>query len=453
MQLHFDTHGNPKQKQAAKAWVDPGISDILYGGAKAGGKSWLGANLVFGDAFIYPETHYFIARDSLSDLRKYTIPTIHKVFKEWKITDKYFNFNGQDNIFKLYNNSKVFLIDAAYQPRDPLFQRFGSIEMTKGWIEEAGEFRVEAKNALAATIGRHLNQKYSLPATLLQTCNPSKNYLYKDYYKQFKAGTLDSWRTFIQAFPEDNKMLDEGYVENLMRTLSKNEKERLIYGNWEYDDDPAALIDYDRILDIFTNTHVEPGYKCITSDIARLGGDRIVIITWNGWRGKIKWYKKQTLDITGALIEEERYKLGIGHSDVLVDEDGMGGGVVDFLKFKGFVNNARAVPSPNSAYNDRGVQEAENFDNIKSQCYFRLADRINKNGLYLECEDSEIRQWVIEELEQVKQKMMDSDLKKGVIPKDKIKDTLGRSPDFADALMMREYFELKPKRTFADADY
>lgn len=453
MQLHFDTHGNPKQKQAAKAWVDPGISDILYGGAKAGGKSWLGANLVFGDAFIYPETHYFIARDSLSDLRKYTIPTIHKVFKEWKITDKYFNFNGQDNIFKLYNNSKVFLIDAAYQPRDPLFQRFGSIEMTKGWIEEAGEFRVEAKNALAATIGRHLNQKYSLPATLLQTCNPSKNYLYKDYYKPFKAGTLDSWRTFIQAFPEDNKMLDEGYVENLMRTLSKNEKERLIYGNWEYDDDPAALIDYDRILDIFTNTHVEPGYKCITSDIARLGGDRIVIITWNGWRGKIKWYKKQTLDITGALIEEERYKLGIGHSDVLVDEDGMGGGVVDFLKFKGFVNNARAVPSPNAAYNDRGVQEPENFDNIKSQCYFRLADRINKNGLYLECEDSEIRQWVIEELEQVKQKMMDSDLKKGVIPKDKIKDTLGRSPDFADALMMREYFELKPKRTFADADY
>jgi len=35
-------------------------------------------------------------------------------------------------------------------------------------------------------------------------------------------------------------------------------------------------------------------------------------------------------------------------------------------------------------------------------------------------------------------------MKKAVLPKDKVKDVLGRSPDFADAIMMREYFELKP---------
>jgi hypothetical protein len=53
---------------------------------------------------------------------------------------------------------------------------------------------------------------------------------------------------------------------------------------------------------------------------------------------------------------------------------------------------------------------------------------------------------IIEELEQVKQKDMDKDVKKSVVPKEKVKELLGRSPDFSDTLMMRQYFELKPKR-------
>jgi len=52
---------------------------------------------------------------------------------------------------------------------------------------------------------------------------------------------------------------------------------------------------------------------------------------------------------------------------------------------------------------------------------------------------------IIEELEQVKQKLLDSDMKKGLMPKDKVKEAIGRSPDFWDAILMREWFELKPK--------
>ena len=132
-----------------------------------------------------------------------------------------------------------------------------------------------------------------------------------------------------------------------------------------------------------------------------------------------------------------------GRSNVLIDSDGLGGGPVDFLKVNGFVNNARPLPSPERP----GNTIPENYDNLKSQCYFRLAERVNKNGLYLECESETVKNWIIEELEQIKQKTLDSDLKKGVIPKDKMKEHLGRSPDFADAIMMREYFELKPIKT------
>lgn len=53
-----------------------------------------------------------------------------------------------------------------------------------------------------------------------------------------------------------------------------------------------------------------------------------------------------------------------------------------------------------------------------------------------------------EELGQVKQHDMDKDVKKAVMPKDKVKEILGRSPDLSDALMMRMYFEVKPTRKF-----
>jgi hypothetical protein len=445
MILTFDTRGNEKQKACARAWIDPVVSDIVYGGAKGGAKSFTGGSLIFGDAFIYPETHYFIARKKLNDLRKFTIPTIHEVFQGWGINPSRYKYNGQDNFYLLDNGSKVFLLDAAYAPQDPLYMRFGSMQMTRGWIEEAGEFEEAAKNNLMASIGRWKNDVYGLAPKLLQTCNPAKNYLYREYYHKHKEGELEEWKRFIQAFPYDNKMLPAGYIQNLERTLSKNEKERLLKGNWEYDDDPSVLIDYDKIVDIFSNTHVEPGPKRITADIARFGGDKIVIIEWDGWRGKVRWYSKQGTDVSAQKIEESRIKLKCGKSDILVDEDGIGGGIVDFYKCKGFVNNSSPLPSPNGKRDEKGNPVKENFDMLKSQCYFRLAKRINENGLYLECDDPEIRQMIIEELEQVKQKNMDSDMKRGVIPKEDVKELLGRSPDFADTLMMREYFELIPK--------
>lgn len=444
MKLLFDTNDNDKQKQVAKLWIDHTTSDIVYGGSKGSGKSYLGVSLIFGDAFIYPETYYFIARKSLTNIRKFTIPSIHEVFRHWKLTEGYYRYNGQDNFFELNNKSRVYLLDATYLPSDPEYYRFGSMQMTRGWIEEAGEFEEGAKNNLSASIGRWKNDEYNLHPKLLQTCNPSKNYLYRDYYKPSQAGTLPEYRAFVQALPQDNKKLPPEYLPNLERSLNKNERERLLRGNWAADDDPAALIDYEKACEVFTNTHVPGGRKCITADIARLGGDRIVIIEWDGMRGKVRAYKKEKLTVTTTNIEAARSRMGVGKSDVLVDSDGMGSGVEDFGGFKGFINNSRPMPDPKKPTDATGKPVVENFDNLKSQCGFRMAEIINTNGLYLECPE-EFKELIIEEFEQVKQKLLDSDMKKGLMPKDKIKEAIGRSPDFWDAILMRIFFELKPK--------
>jgi len=244
---------------------------------------------------------------------------------------------------------------------------------------------------------------------------------------------------FVPALPKDNPSPDvQKYIDGILANSDKTTIQRLIHGNFEFDDDPSALMSYDKIMDIFSNTHVPSGRKVITADIARLGGDKIVVIEWDGWRGKVKAMEKQPLDVTARIIEGSRLSLQCGKSDILVDEDGVGGGIVDFYKCKGFVNNSRPMPNPDN------LAQPENFDNLKSQCYFRLAKRVNDSGIFIDCDDPKIKAMIVEELEQVKQKAMDTDQKKGVVPKDRVKEVLGRSPDFADAIMMREWFELKP---------
>ena len=61
----------------------------------------------------------------------------------------------------------------------------------------------------------------------------------------------------------------------------------------------------------------------------------------------------------------------------------------------------------------------KNYNNLKSQCYFRLAERINKSGLFIDCKDVSVKELIIQELEQVKQYNMDKDGKKQIIPKEK----------------------------------
>ncbi len=475
-----------KQKEAARAWVDPEVTEIVYGGAKGGGKSFLGASIIFNSALTYGGTSYFIARKELIDLRIHTIPTIYKVFAEWnrleicrlygidkdkvdsksdkfdreytklhqqKLNEKIITlesvggkYNGQDHCFYFKNGSRVLLLAASEEPSDPLFERFGSMEMTQGWIEEAGEFEKAAKTNLTISLGRCLNDQYGLKRKLLLTCNPKKNFLYEDYYLPWKEGKLNPKFKFIQAFAHENTKNESGYFENLDENLIGVERERLLDGNWDYADDSDQLMTFDKIMDIFTNTHVAGGRKTITSDIARMGGDKIPWCEWDGNRGRIGYWERQILDVTAAKLEERRYDMGIGTSDVVIDEDGMGQGIVDFMKFKGFGNGSKALPAMNGPKDDKGNPIPENYKNLKAQCYYRLAKKVNENNIYLQCENEQIKKWLIQELQQVRQEKVDTEGKKGVMSKEKVKEKIGRSPDFSDTVMMHELFELKPKK-------
>lgn len=443
MIIEFDAHGNDKQLQAAAAWIDPNVFDIVYGGSKGSGKSFLGCSLVGGDALIYPETHYFVARKKLNDLRKFTLPSFFEAFELLGVSDKYYRYNGQDNFIQFYNGSKIYFLESKFLPSDPTFARFGSMQFTRGWIEEAGEFEEDAKNNLFAAVGRWKNDKYNLTRKLLQTCNPAANYLRKNYYFPNKKGELEPWKKFIQALPTDNKRLAKGYLEHLNMILNHSQKERLLFGNWEFDDDPTRLCDYEKIIQIYTNDHNNEtlSKKYITADVARYGSDKAVLIVWHGWRilEIIEFDISSTTKIQDT-IRALQVKHSIPRSQIIADEDGVGGGVVDNLGILGFMNGSKALEETVSD----NREASPNYYNLQSQCAFGLARMINSNRLHLSCDLSDKqREDIEEELQTLKIFNGESDGKIRILPKQEVKNQIGRSPDYRDAFLMRYYFELK----------
>jgi hypothetical protein len=263
---------------------------------------------------------------------------------------------------------------------------------------------------------------------MLGTCNPAKGYVYNNFYKPTKDGTISESKAFIQSLIQDNPYISEHYIKSL-QSLDKQSKERLLFGNWEYDDNDNALIEYDKIIDLFRNEHVPGGKGFISADIARFGKDKTLIMVWSGFRVvEVHKLTNKATNEVAAFIKHLSKKHAIPYSQIICDEDGVGGGVVDY-GFKGFVNNSKALTG--------------NYINLKSECYYKLAELINQAGVWVMSEDVTIKKELTEELEWVQRHNADKDGKLAVLPKDKVKEHLGRSPDISDALMMRMWFELK----------
>ncbi len=431
--MHPNIKPTAKQHLAWQKLQDKNTKVVVYGGAAGGGKSWLGCEWLLVQSYFFPGTRWFIGREELKRLRSTTMLTFYKVLKHHNIPVTDWTYNGQDHYLQCTNGGRIDLLDLKYLPSDPLYERYGSEEFTGGWIEEGGEVDFGAYDTLKSRVGRAMNQEYNLLGKILITCNPKKNWLYTEFYKPFRAGQLNSDVSFIQAYVTDNKYLDDNYINSLKSITDKSKKERLLNGNWEYDDDPSTLCEYDAIVSIFENDHVSGGVKYITADIARMGSDKALIGVWSGWRliERVSYDVSKTTEIQ-TTINTLRQKHAIPKRNCIADEDGVGGGVVDNTGILGFVNNAKAL-------ND------ENYYNLQSQCCYKLAEHINESSIYIECElSTQEREDIKEEMEQLKSYQSDKDGKMRILPKEQIKENIGRSPDWRDLLMMRVYFDLLP---------
>lgn len=429
----------------------------MYGGAAGGAKSFLGAAWLVMNCFEFPGSRWLLGRAVLKQLKQSTLLTLFDVCKRMHLKqgDDYV-YNAQDGVIRFKKtDSEIYLKDLAYYPSDPDFDSLGSTEYTGAFIDEASQVREKAKNVVKSRL-RYKLDEFGIIPKMLMTCNPSKNFLYTEFYKPWKNNELKPGKAFIMARVEDNPWLPKAYIESL-NSLDKNSRERLLKGNWEYDDDPAALMDFDSITDLFTN---QPDWKTglkdglgrplpdwrkvyLVADIARFGADRTVITVWRDFECiSIESFTKTSTTTVANLIKERAARHNIPSSHIIVDEDGIGGGVKDQLYgIKGFIAQTKPF---------RG----ENYTNLKAQCAYTLARKVQAHEIQVLNITPENKQSLIEELEQIKAKDIDKDGKMAIVSKDDVKAALGRSPDISDCFLMRMAFEFiaQPRLSFIGDD-
>lgn len=443
----------PKQSEAWECWESKNITELGYGGAAGGGKTRLGCYLAIIIAEKYPSSRGAIGRKELKTLRLTTMATMFEIFKELGYKENDYKYDAQQSIITFTNGSQIYFLDTAYSPQDPEYTRFGSLEITWAWIDESNETPEKAKSILKTRVGRKNNLNgVEIKPFWLETFNPNKGHVHRDYYRPWKEGTMPSYRAFIRALPGDNPYLPESYITNLERA-DKITRERLLKGNFEFDDNPQKIMFYEAITDLPHNILINTNpTKTLVADIARFGGDKIVLSVFSGLTLQTLWvYTYQGIDETIRKIKEMILVEEVGYQNVLVDEGGVGGGVVDGMRgIKGF--NGASSPLPVWDF-IRSKQVPANYQNFRSQCYFKLGEMVNNRQIAIKVKSFQTNiegytlekalSDLIEELDAIKQTDSSEDGKKAIIPKSEIKETLGRSPDFADIMMMRMFFELK----------
>jgi phage terminase large subunit len=235
----------------------------------------------------------------------------------------------------------------------------------------------------------------------------------------------------------DNPHISKEYIKSLRALPAGAQKERLLYGNWEYSNDPLTMNEYEKILELYTNNFVpNTGVMYMTCDIAYEGSDIFVIMVWDGLQViKVITNDKISEVAVPNWINEHRIKYKVPLGNVIYDADGV----------KRFVRQSASTGTLNGAkeFHNNGSPIDSAYFNLKSECYFKAADYVNTNKVFIK--DESYKDQFIQEAEQIRKIEHADDGKLRVEKKSDLKERLKRSPDFWDAFAMRMFFELKPK--------
>lgn len=436
---------SPKQAAALRILLTGDRLELLYGGAAGGGKTWLGCFWVWYLCRKYPGVKIVIARRHLKDLESTTLPSFYKVcvamegHADYK-AEKFWAYNGQKaKIAHKRNGSEIHFVDTDYRPQDPLFDRYGGQEYTCGWCEEVQETSRKAYNALRSRLNRHLNEEYNLKPMMLSTCNPSKGWIYTDFYLPQKEGRMPPGRAFMAATIDDNPFLPTGYKELLLDMNDPLMKARLVEGQWEFDDDENQLLSAN-VLANTLSAIPRPGNVRIGIDVA-LDGPRadktvLAIVSGNALQ-KIETIAAADysgdpalfdLWLTRTIFERIKPYNICNPNAVRIDYSGVGANIWQLLRanfgllcypFKG---GSAPIGRPG---------KMQKFENIRAQAWWEMKEKARLKQF---CLPGSYDEELWQELTAVHYSIRGDTIK--LEDKHYLRHRLGRSPDKADAFVM-----------------
>ena len=269
--------------------------------------------------------------------------------------------------------------------------------------------------------------------------------------------------SFVSGSIYDNKeglKDDPSYPGNLL-SQDEDTRRQLLEGRWKVSASPNDIFEHGAFINMFDNERkVSNVGKYITADIAMKGSNKLVIGYWEGFElmDIMIMGKSDGLQVIEA-IKKMADKYSVDNRYICYDSDGVGSYIDGFIRNSIPFNGGGAVMATKDRASGKMIKE--NYLNLKTQCFYRMGDRVNRyevkvnEKVYNKMYNSEmtIRQRFLMERKAIKRDKVDMDGKLRIISKELMKEKLsGESPDLMDMLMMREVFELKPKMIFAYAD-
>lgn len=246
--------------------------------------------------------------------------------------------------------------------------------------------------------------------------------------KEYSYFKVTAWDAVAEG------ILDEAEILQAQKDLPPKVFKQLYLA--EEQESADQLCTYDSINSLWTNTHVLDGEMFITADIALHGSDKFIVYVWSGFKiiESIEVDKCEAPEVE-RLLKSTAEKHKVIRANIIYDADGLG----SFLR--GYLSGAK--PFNNGSSSIKVVGQSTNYKNLKSQCGYRLAEMVNSGLIYISCDLDKGE--MIKEVECLQSYALDNDGKIQLMPKAKIKELIGHSPDKLDALIMRMFPIIQPR--------
>lgn len=372
-----------KQTLAYNTLSQKQVHELLYGGAKGGGKSVFGVYWSYLQAYQIAQKHFpkkpefpvpvgFMGRKVGKDFKDTTLET----WKRFIPADRY-RIVGKPAEIIIEERVKI-LTGGLDRSED--VQKFNSAELAFFFIDQAEETSSDDISVLRAALRLTLNGQ-PLNYKGLFTANPRQCWLKNEFILN-----PSKHRKFVRALPGDNPLLPKGYIDTLKDAFKYRPEllEAYLHGSWDCFEGHDQVIKAAWLRELTHRRCEWPIVKhYLVCDPARFGDDETKIMRMVNSEIAQKWTMPYcSVDQIVNRMTALSHQWG-GITCVIETTGGdIGAGVSDCLTANGvpvleFMPNAASTKKVIVGINDQGKPKfREVYGNLRAEAWANAAEKL-----------------------------------------------------------------------------
>jgi phage terminase large subunit len=229
----------PLSQEQSDVWHylhDQSTTKVFFGGGAGPGKSFLGCLFECVDSAAKAGSRGLIAREKYEDLRKTTMLTFFEVAGMLGYVEgEHFRYNAQEHTVYWRNGSITFFDHLQSRPGDPEFNRLGSREYTRVFVDEGPDCQPKAIEVLETRIRFRLTE-FGTPGKMLITGNSGYHWCRDEFVLNKKNEPVelpDNVKVVLTTYLSNpDPSFREAYGKKLEKIRDPHTKSRLMYGDW-----------------------------------------------------------------------------------------------------------------------------------------------------------------------------------------------------------------------------